>query len=148
MLMFQSGRFYVGKSSFTLPDGSIINTIPDVQPEAGMVFFPSSKEYSVNLNYEYDEEENAESSLNHVLSDFRVPSKAMPVLFEKASGWESIYDCSDSSIYEVHVDVNQDSLLGENKNVLVVFVLAPLGSDMGRIRNSDYMQSLLNSIEQ
>ena len=126
MLMYKSGRFYAGNSSFALPDGSRIDSTPDVQPEVGIVVYPPDRDdYYIDIDYHVDEED-AQEGLNGVLMDISIDKsiRATPANFSKASGWEAFYNVKRNSMYEVRFDVNQQIEDDDIETVLVIFITA------------------------
>ena len=52
MLVYNNGRFYAGKSSFALPNGSRINTDLELVHKCGFgIYPPSGNSYCIDVEY-------------------------------------------------------------------------------------------------
>ncbi len=146
MLVYNNGRFYAGKSSFALPNGSRINTDLELVHKCGFgVYPPSGEEYYVDVEY-CTANESAEKALRQDLKELGLDTIPKPVKFEKAMGWEATTHLPTESVYEVWFDVNQNSEEAVETR-LEIIVSAKTSEDIAKIKGSVFMQQFLNSIE-
>ena len=146
MLVYNNGRFYAGKSSFALPNGSRINTDLELVHKCGFgIYPPSGNSYYIDVEYCFANE-SAETALSQDLEALGLDTIPKPVKFEKATGWEATTHLSTESVYEVWFDVNQNSEEAVETR-LEIIVSAKTSEDIAKIKDSEFVQQFLNSIE-
>ena len=148
MLIHRNGRFYVGRSSFALPNECKLGRSPYEPAESGIVIRPIDDSCYIDICFE-DRTDDAKLSLQGALSEYECGKEVQPIEYPSGTAWCALYSDGHYNFFEVRADAptGMQANTGRDVNLFRITVTAKADRDIEAIRKLPLITELLNSFQ-
>ena len=147
MMTYKSGRFWVGKTSFVLPEGSLIDSDYPVDPFFGFVLHPPDMSYRIEFQF-CPEDGDARQSMEKDLSELSKKPVIRRVKYSCGEGWATMYSTCRNKCYDLRFDIPPVEIEnGHVLNMLNILTYVDTAVNMEDVLQGEYFQALINGIQ-
>ena len=148
MFTHRKGRFYLGSTSFALPNECLIDTKTPIVSHNSIIIKPLDQPFQIYISF-YPSGKDAFGSIRELVCDWLKATGVKQEYYSCGTGWSTFYGNKKSSFYEVWFDMKTPVLdeMGHLLRTLTVEVRTDTMDGVKTAIKCALFQELLESIE-